>query len=165
MNKTLFAFLLAAAGLTNAQQGNDPQSLVEMTIRSGHAIEGFKYGTPVIAVPIPNRPCPNVGIVFQEKRRHRDGPRIDNYSACPGEEPEQIHDFPPGLPDDPQFQQLVQMAIRGALRYGAHRRDLYDYHIDTRRLSAADPYGCAQVETIVSTMGMLVSYNIGRMCP
>ena len=57
------------------------------------------------------------------------------------------------------------MAIRGALRYGAHRRDLYDYHIDTRRLSAADPYGCAQVETIVSTMGMLVSYNVGRMCP
>lgn len=165
MKKTLFTFLMAAAGLASAQQGNDPQSLIEMTVRSGHAIEGFIYGTPVIAVPIPNLPCQNVGIVFQEKRRHRDGPRIDNYSACQGQEPELIHDLPPGLPDDPQFKQLVQMAIRGALRYGAHRRDLYDYHIDTRRLSPADPYGCAQVETIVSTMGMLVSYNVGRMCP
>ena len=55
MNKSLFALLLAAAGLANAQQGNDPQSLVEMTVRSGHAIEGFMYGTPVIAVPIPNQ--------------------------------------------------------------------------------------------------------------
>lgn len=164
MKKTLFALMLVV-GLANAQQGNDPQSLIEMTIRSGHAIEGFIYGTPVIAVPIPNRPCPNVGIVFQEKRRHRDGPRIDNYSVCPGEEPDQINDVSPSLPDDTQFQRLVQMAIRGALRYGAHRRDLYDYHIDTRRLSAADAYGCANVETIISTVGLLVSYNVGRMCP
>ncbi len=165
MKKTLFAILMAAAGAASAQQGNDPQFLVDMAVRSGHAVEGFLYGSPVIAVPIANSPCPNVGIIYQERRRHREGPRIDNYSACPGEETEQLHDFPPALPDDPQFQQLVQMAIRGALRYGAHRRDLYDYHIDTRRLSAADPYGCAQVETVVSTMGMLVSYNIGRMCP
>ena len=82
MKKTLFALLMAAAGVASAQQGNDPQSLINMTLRSGHAIEGFLYGSPVIAVPIPNRPCPNVGIVFQEKRRQRDGQRIDNYSAC-----------------------------------------------------------------------------------
>lgn len=165
MKKTFFALMMAASGIAGAQQGNEPQSLIDMAVRSGHAIEGFLYGSPVIAVPVPNRPCSTVGIVFQEKRRHRDEPRIDNYTACPGEDAELIQDFPPGLPDDAQFKQLVQMAVRGALRYGAHRRDMYDYHIDSRRLSAADPYGCAQVETVVSTMGMLVSYNVGRLCP
>ena len=62
-------------------------------------------------------------------------------------------------------QSLVETAIRGAPRHGAHQRDMHDYHIDTRRLSAADSCGCAQVETIVATMGLLVSYNVDRMCP
>lgn len=165
MKRILPILMLAMSGFAQAQQGNDPESLVEMTIRSGHATEGMVYGQRAIAVLVPNRPCPNVGIVYQEGRRQRGGPRIDNYSACPGEDIERIQDVSPSLPDDPQFQQLVQMAVRGALRYGAHRRDMYDYHIDTRRLSAVDAYGCAQVETIVSTTGLLVSYNYGRLCP
>ena len=166
MRKTsLMLILSAVTGLANAQPGNDAQSLIDMAVRSGHAVEGFVYGAPAIAVPVPNRPCTTVGIVLQEGRRHRGTPRIDNYSACPGEEAEKIQDFPPALPDDPQFQQFVQMTVRGALRYGADSRQMYDYRVDTRRLSAADPYGCAYIETTVSMMGMLVSYNVGRLCP
>ena len=167
MKKTLILLLLAMSSATHAQMGNDPQSLIDLSLRSGHAVEGFVYGTPVVAVPVRAQPCPTVGIVFQEGRRHRDGrQRIDNYTACPDMEAELSHDYPPGLPEDAQFQQMVQMAIRGALRYGAQRRDMYDFHIDARRLSAAtDPYGCSEVETVVSTMGMLVSYNVGRLCP
>lgn len=156
---------ILAAGLAHAQQGSEPASIIEMALLHGHAVEGFVYGVPVVAVPLANRPCPSVGIVFQEKRRHREAQRIDSYAACPGEEAELMRDTPPGLPEDAQFHQLVQMTIRSALRYGVHRRELYDYRVDARRLSAADPYGCAQLETIVSTLGQLASYNVGRVCP
>lgn len=165
MKRFLFSILLCCAGASNAQMGNDAQSLIDLAMRSGHPVEGFLYGSPAVAVPIAHRPCPTVGIVFQERRRHRDTTRIDNYAVCPREDAELIHDLPPALPDDTRFQQFVMMAIRGALRYESHRRSMYDYQIETRRLSAPDTNGCAQVETVISTMGMLVSYNVGRMCP
>ena len=165
MKKPTFAALLMLATAVAQAQNPELDTLIDAAVRYGQATEGFLWGQQVLAVPVPNKPCNTVGIIYRENRRQRGGPRIDNYQACPGEEPEMIHEVSPALPDDAQFQQIVQMAIRGALRYGTHRRDLYDYHIDARRLSAVDAYGCGQVETVISTMGLLVSYNIGRLCP
>lgn len=154
--------------LASTQAFADPPellSLVSAAARNGHAIESMLYRQPVVAVPMPSRPCPTVGILYQDDRRRRSGHRIDNYQVCPGAEPEMIDDISPALPEDKQFQQITQMAIRGALRYNAQRREWGEYRIDTRRLSAADAFGCGQVETVISSMGMLVAYQVGRLCP
>lgn len=143
----------------------DLRSLVMSAAQSSHAVEGLAYNQPATAVPIAARPCPRVGVIYQESTRHRRGPRIDSFSVCPGQAPESINDVSPALPDDAKFQQLTMMAVRGALRYGEQRADWQGYQVDTRRLSYADPQGCAQVETIVATEGLLVSYHVGRMCP
>lgn len=161
--------LVLAAGVlfTAAAQADSPDLMmaVEQAARSGQAGEVLAYGQPALVVPVQNRPCMTVGVIYQEGRRQLGGPRIDNYQVCQDAEPERINDVSPALPDDQQFKQVAQMAIRGALRYGAQRRDWNDYRLDTRRLSVVDSYGCAQVETVVSAEGMLVSYNVGRLCP
>lgn len=166
MKRTVLVAAVIALASTPALADNQAlDSLIDSALRGGHAIESLLYNQPVLAVPVANRPCPTVGVIYQDGGRRRGGQRIDNFQACPGSEPELINDVSPALPDDPQFQQLTQMAIRGALRYGAQRRDWGEYLIDTRRLSAADGYGCGQVETVISSMGMLVTYQVGRLCP
>lgn len=159
--------LVASVLFTAAAQADSPDLMmaVEQAARSGQAGEVLAHGQPALVVPVQNRPCMTVGVIYQEGRRQRGGPRIDNYQVCQDAEPERINDVSPALPDDQQFKQVAQMAIRGALRYGAQRRDWNDYRLDTRRLSVVDSYGCAQVETVVSAEGMLVSYNVGRLCP
>ncbi|WP_126447935.1 hypothetical protein [Sulfuricystis multivorans] len=160
---TLVACVVFAA---SAQaQSRDLLMAIEQAANNGQAGEVLAYGQPALVVPVQNRPCMTVGVVYQERKHQRGGPRIDNYQVCPGAEPERINEVSPALPDDPQFKQVVQMAIRSALRYGIQHRDWNDYRLDIRRLSAVDSYGCAQVETIVSSEGMLVSYNVGRLCP
>jgi len=161
------AVLLAGLAFSGRAAASSPdvEQLVMSAARSGHAVEGFAYNQPATAVPIRGGRCPRVGLVYQESTRHRRGPRIDHFDACPGQEPESVNDVSPALPDDPQFKQLTLMAIRGALRYGQQHSAWMGYNVAIRRLSAADPNGCAQVETIVDTEGLLVSYQVGRMCP
>lgn len=169
MLSTAVAGVLLLAGLLYAgkAKANSPEidMLVMSAARSGHAIEGFAYNQPATAVPIRSGRCTRVGLVFQETTRHRRGSRIDHYEVCPSQEPEAVNDVSPALPDDPQFKQLTMMAIRGALRYGQQNSSWMGYNVVTRRLSAADPNGCAQVETTVDTESLLVSYQVGRMCP
>ena len=161
--------LILAAGVVFAAavhaESPDLLMAIEQAAQSGQAGEVLAYGQPALVVPVQNRPCMTVGVVYQEGKRQRGGPRIDNYQVCQGAEPERINDVSPALPDDQQFKQVAQMALRGALRYGVQRRAWNDYRLDTRRLSAADSYCCPQVGTVVSTEGMLVSYNVGRLCP
>jgi hypothetical protein len=165
--KTIACVLAIGLTFSTTGQANDPGliSMVMAAAQSNHAVEGLAYNQPATAVPIAARPCPRVGLVYEEHTRHRRGPRIDNFITCPGQAPETIQDVSPSLPDDRQFQQLTLMAVRGALRYGEQRADWSGYHVETHRLSYADPQGCAQVETIVVTAGLLVSYHVGRMCP
>ena len=155
-----------ASGSANA---SDPglYALVSSAARNGHAIEGVVFNQPVTAVPVRGGRCPKVGVVYQrDSSRHRRGPRIDNFEVCPGRDPEDTQEVSPALPDDREFKQLTMMTIRGALRYGEQRSDWMGYSIASRRLSYADPNGCAQVETTVaSEEGLLVSHNVGRMCP
>ncbi len=151
------------AGAAQAQS-QDLLMAIEQAARTGQAGEILAYGQPAMVVPVQNRPCVTVGVIYQDGGRRHSGPRIDNYQVCQDAEPERINDVSPALPDDQQFKQVTQMAIRGALRYGSQRREWYDYRVDARRLSAPDSYGCAQVETTVATEGLLVSYNVGRLC-
>lgn len=168
MISTAVAGGLLMLGLYSGQvRAADPalQMLVANAASSGHAIEGFAYNQPVIAVPIHGGRCTRVGVVHQESTRHRRGPRIDNFEVCQGQAPASLNDVSPALPDDDQFKQLTVMAIRGALRYGEQRSVWMGYNVAARRLSYADPSGCAQVETTVDTEGLLVSHHVGRMCP
>lgn len=168
MISTAAAGGLLLLGLYSGQaRADDPalQMLVANAARSGHAVEGLAYNQPVVAVPIRGGRCPRVGVIYQESTRHRRGPRIDHFEACQGQSPQVINDVSPALPDDQQFKQLTLMAIRGSLRYGEQYSAWSGYNVAARRLSYADPSGCAQVETIVDTEGLLVSYSVGRMCP
>ena len=97
--------------------------------------------------------------VYQEGKRQRGGPRIDNYQVCQGAEPERINDVSPALPDDPQFKQVAQMAIRGALRYGVQRRDWNDYRLDTR----SAPFGVTHTfgNEFLDDRGESISVGLG----
>ena len=167
MSTAVAGGVLAIALCASPAHAADPGvlQLVASAAASGHAIEGFAYNAPVVAVPFPGGRCTRVGVVYQEATRHRRGPRIDNFEVCQGQAPVGINDVSPALPDDDQFKQLTVMAIRGALRYGEQRSVWMGYNVAARRLSYADPSGCAQVETTVDTEGLLVSHHVGRMCP
>lgn len=161
--------LFVAAAADPAVAGNlEPslQSLVVAAARNGHAVEGFAYNQPAVAVPVRGGRCQNVGVVYpRDSSRHRRGPRIDNFEICAGEAPEDLQEVSAALPDDQQFRQLTVMTIRGAIRFGEQHSAWHGYNVRSRRLSLADPNGCAQVETTVDNEGLLVSYNVGRMCP
>ena len=160
---------LAMAGLSvGAMAYNEPDVylLVGNAARLGHAVSGLSYGQPSVAVPVRgDSGCVNVGVLQPgTKRKFSGGPRITNYRVCQGEISE-VDDVSPGLPDDQQFKQVVMMTVKGAARYGGQPNEWSGYHIEARRLSMPDINGCVQVETVISTEGMLVSYNTGLICP
>lgn len=165
---TIAGGLLLAAMYYGSAHAADPSlnAIITSAARNGHATEGFAYNQAVVAVPVRGGQCPHVGVVYpRDSSRHRRGPRIDNFEVCAGQEPEDLQEVSPALPDDQQFKQLTVMTIRGAIRYGEQHSAWMGYNVHSRRLSFADPNGCAQVETTVDNEGLLVSYNVGRMCP
>lgn len=159
----LAVFMSAAAC---ASSESDMDTLVRNAARFGNPVEGFANGQPSVAVPVSgNGPCKNVGVIQSGGRgKYSGGPRIANFSVC-HDEVEAISEVSPALPDDSQFKQVVVMTVRGAARYGGQPSDWDAYHVESRRLSPPDARGCAQVETVVSSEGLLVSHNVGMVCP
>ena len=145
---------------------SDMETLARNAAQFGNPVEGFAYGQPAVAVPVPGRgPCKNVGVIQSGGRgKYSGGPRISNFSVCRNEV-EALNEVSPALPEDTQFKQVVVMTVRGAARYGGQPSDWEGYHVESRRLSPPDSLGCAQVETVVSSEGLLVSHNVGRICP
>ncbi len=143
----------------------ETESLVQNVAMYGSASEAFIRGRAVFAVPLaPKGGCTTVGVIDQASRgRSRGGPRISNYSVC-RDDVEHIEDVSPGLPEDGEFKQALIMTVRGAFRHGGRPYFWQNYSIDTRRLSQVDMQGCAQVETTVASGGLLVSYNVGKIC-
>ena len=90
--------LVLAAGVVfaAAAQAESPDLLmaIEQAAHSGQAGEALAYGQPALVVPVLNRPCMTVGVVYQEGKHQRGGPRIDNYQVCQGGEPERINHGP-----------------------------------------------------------------------
>ena len=84
--------LILAAGVVFAAavhaESPDLLMAIEQAAQSGQAGEVLAYGQPALVVPVQNRPCMTVGVVYQEGKRQRGGPRIDNYQVCQGAEPE-----------------------------------------------------------------------------
>ena len=122
-------------------------------------------GQPAVAVPFPGYPCATVGVLYPQARslRRGDTQRIDHYRACPDGSIEALDELSPSLPDDEEFRQATLMTIRAALRRGAHFQRIGAYRVDARRLFGNGQ--CAEVETVISTQGLLVSYNVGQICP
>ena len=154
------------AGASAYNSEPDVYMLVRNAARLGHAVSGLSYGQPSVAVPVRgDSGCANIGVLQPgTKRKFSGGPRIANYRVCQGEISE-VDDVSPELPSDTQFKQVVIMTVKGAARYGGQPNEWGGYHIEARRLSMPDMNGCAQVETVISTEGMLVSYNTGLICP
>lgn len=137
--------------------------LVRQALVLGHPVEGLISGRgPALAVPVPGGSCPSVGVIHP-REHFRGGPRIDNYRVCDGQIAA-LSDVSPALPDDPELQQGTALAIRTALRYGHQSARWQSYQIDTQRLSPMDSTGCASVATTISTDGLLVAHQVGRVC-
>jgi len=146
-------------------QGQGLTQAITTAARTGFALETAEFGSRYLVAPVPSGRCSNVGVIHLSGKRHRGGPRIDNYSVCGSSAPEMIQDVSPALPDDEAFQQMAFMTIQAALRYGSLGQTWHDYRIESRRLSEPNSRGCAQVETTISADGLLVSYDVGRICP
>lgn len=155
---------VSATVLAGVDQETD--QLVLSAARFGSMIEGMVHGQPVEVVPVPGGGrCQNVGMIQSAAMaQRRGGPRIQNFAVCRGEV-ETIDDVSPALPNDKEFRQIVAMSVRGAVRHGGHPYLWEAYTVDAHRVTPPDASGCAQVETIISADGLLVSYNIGRICP
>jgi len=167
LRKLIIGCLVSVVSSAALARGEpDIEALVRNAARFGNPVEGLAYGLPAVAVPVPgNGPCKNVGVIQTNREgRSTGGPRIANYSVC-GEEVDLLNDVSPSLPSDSQFRQVVIMTVRGAARYGGQPSDWEKYHIESRRLSPPDVRGCAQVETVVSWESLLVSHNVGPVCP
>lgn len=163
----LFAAMATTAGAVSAQQDlTDIERLVMQAANAGHTVENALLGRAATAVPFALRDAPGclgVGVIQNGQGSFRGGPRIDNFRVC-GTAIERNDDVSPALPNDRDLQQVGIMAIRGAIRYGQQTSEWRGYEIQAIRLSAADSAGCAQVETIVTNTGMLVSRQAGRLC-
>ena len=161
--KRISLLTLAALLSPLAHADADIEALVTMAARSGSAVESILYNRPVVAVPLQTRPCLTVGVISL----NLDDPRIDNFKVCAGAPPQAIREVSPALPEEKEFMDLTIMTIRAALRHGAQLRQWEDYRIDTRRLTPVAPDGCAEVETTISSIAtpLVVSYQVGRMCP
>lgn len=157
---TVFALPSLASG--------QPQGLTQAIItaaRTGYALEAADFGGLYIVAPVRSEGCPTVGVIHASGKRHRGGPRIDNYRVCEHASPELLNEMSPALPDDEAFKQMAFMTIQAALRYGSLSQTWDDYRIESRRLSEPNARGCAQVETTISAENLLVSYDVGRLCP
>lgn len=166
MTTILRLALLSVVASAPAVASVDPEldNLILSAARYGTMIEGMIHGQPVEVVPVPGGgKCQNVGVI-QSASRSRGGPRIQNYAICRGEV-DSIDEVSPALPEDKEFRQVVAMTVRGAVRHGGHPYVWESYVIDAKRLTPPDSQGCAQVETVVASEGLLVSHNIGRICP
>lgn len=133
--------------------------------RTGYALEAADLEHRYVVAPVQSARCPTVGVIRASGKRDRGGPRIDNYRVCEHSSPELLHEVSPALPDDEVFKQMAFMTIQAALRYGSLAQDWHDYRIESRRLSEPNQRGCAQVETTISADSLLVSYDVGRICP
>lgn len=156
--------VLAAPALALGQTQGLTQAIITAA-RTGYAMEAADSGSRYIVAPVLSGRCPTVGVIHASGKRLRGGPRIDNYRACENASPELLNEMSPALPDDEAFKQMAFMTIQAALRYGSLSQTWHDYRIESRRLSEPNARGCAQVETTISADSLLVSYDVGRLCP
>lgn len=150
--------------LAFAQSQGVTQAIITAA-RTGYAMEAADSGSRYIVAPVLSGRCPTVGVIHASGKRLRGGPRIDNYRVCENASPKLLNEMSPALPDDEAFKQMAFMTIQAALRYGSLSQTWHDYRIESRRLSEPNARGCAQVETTISADSLLVSYDVGRLCP
>lgn len=166
MKRWLIACL--AVGQMSLAQAVSPvlAGVVGEALRQGRPFEAFVAGQRVVAVPLDGARCPRVGLVMPGAGRSvfGRGPRIDHVDACP-EGMIDVEDLPPALPSDARFREAVLTVLRSALRYGGQRLDAYGHTIQATRLAGPDRRGCGDLETWVTYDHLLVSYNVGWVCP
>jgi hypothetical protein len=146
-------------------QTQDLTQAIATAAHTGYALEVAHQGKRYVVAPAQSGPCPTVGVIHASGKHHRGGPRIDNYRVCENASPALLNEVSPALPDDEAFKQIAFMTIQAALRYGSLSQDWHDYRVESRRLSEPNARGCAQVETTISADRLLVSYDVGRICP
>lgn len=157
--------MLVLSSASARAQTADLLDLVTNVARSGHAAEALVANQAVIAVPLAVLPCPTVGVIYRSSGvRERGGPRIDNFQVCAEAAPQRLGEVSPALPDDQKMKEQTLNAMRTALRYGHQQLDWQGYRVIARRLSHDTRRGCAQIEVIVSSQGLLVAYQVGRFC-
>lgn len=159
MHTMTFRLVIAIAGLSLASSvcAQSVGDFVNVTADARKDIVGVVSGAQAEFVYVGQyKGCDQVAVIWRDRPQQ-------NFERCGQGQAQDKHSLEPGWPTDDSTQDLLQMMVQNAMRYGhANTTDKNGYQIDVQRLP--DVGGCAAVEAKVSYAGDLVDRAIHRAC-
>lgn len=158
---------ICASIISTAVRADDDEldSLVMRAASLRQSVDSYLRGQRVRAVPLLSfrARCPRVGLIYLDSRG-KGGPRVATYDVC-GNDVTDTGEVSPALPGDSQTRDVGLGVMQAAIRYGRRTQEWRGFVFEAVRISPADTYGCAQVESTVTSEGLLVANSAGRVCP